>query len=131
MNFNLTRGDTKTTAGKNAEFSRLNQQNITPNSQSVQDTQAKARRADTNLKEDEDSTNNAQLNSRETTSAGGKTFKRTNNVWYDSTYRGQATVNISRGTPEYKKLDSGLRSIAENLGGTVVIVWKGKAYRVQ
>ena len=51
--------------------------------------------------------------------------------WVDSEYRGQATTNISRGTNEYKKLDSGLRGIVENLGGTVVIVWKEKAYRIQ
>lgn len=67
----------------------------------------------------------------ETTSVGGKSFKRANNAWVDSAYRGQATTNITRGTKEYKKLDSGLRDIAENLGGTVVVVWKEKAYRIQ
>ena len=109
----------------------LNQQNITPDSQTVRNIPAQTRRSDAKLKKAEDSLNDAQSISRETTVAGGKTFKRTNNVWYDSTYRGQTTVNVTRGTPEYKKLDSGLRSIAENLGGTVVVVWKGKAYRVQ
>ncbi len=72
----------------------------------------------------------AQENS-EIISFGGKTFKRANNVWTDSAYKGQTTTSISRGTNEYKKLDFGLRSIAENLGGTVVIVWKEKAYRIQ
>ncbi len=65
------------------------------------------------------------------TRAAGKTFKRQNNVWYDAGYNGQSTTNISRGTDEYKKLDTGLRSIADNFGGTVVVVWKGKAYRIQ
>ncbi len=51
--------------------------------------------------------------------------------WIDSTYKGQSTTNISRGTNEYKKLDFGLRSIVENLGGTVIVVWKEKVYRVQ
>lgn len=67
----------------------------------------------------------------DTTSSGGKTFRRSNNVWYDASYSGQSTTNITRGTAEYKKLDSGLREIVENLGGTVVIVWKSKAYRIQ
>ena len=67
----------------------------------------------------------------ETTSVGGKTFKRADNVWVDSGYKGRATTNVTRGTKEYKKLDSGLRAIAENLGGTVVVVWKEKAYRIQ
>ena len=61
----------------------------------------------------------------------GKGFQRRNNVWYDNSYRGQATTNVRRGTDEYRKLDSGLRSIAENLGGVVVVMWGGKAYRIQ
>lgn len=67
----------------------------------------------------------------ETTSAGGKDFRRANNVWYDTAYGNQPTTNVTRGTTEYKKLDSGLRSIADRIGGTIVIVWKGKAYRIQ
>lgn len=62
---------------------------------------------------------------------GGRTFQQKDRVWYDNAYRGQATINVRRGTKEYKKLDSGLRSIAENLGGTVVVVWKEKVYRIQ
>lgn len=71
------------------------------------------------------------LETSETTSFGGKAFKRANGVWTDSAYKGQSTTNISRGTSEYKKLDSGLRSIVENIGGTVIVVWKEKAYRIQ
>jgi hypothetical protein len=67
----------------------------------------------------------------ETTKAGGRTFRRANNVWYDTAYNNQATTNVTRGTSEYKKLDKDLRVIVENLGGTVVIVWKGKAYRIR
>ncbi|MFT3743961.1 MAG: hypothetical protein QM785_06655 [Pyrinomonadaceae bacterium] len=61
----------------------------------------------------------------------GKTFRNSGGVWYDSTYKSQATLNYRRGAAEYKKLDSGLRNIADTIGGTVVLVWKGKAYRVQ
>jgi len=67
----------------------------------------------------------------ETTRAGGRTFRRANNVWYDTAYNNQATTNVTRGTSEYKKLDKDLRVIVENLGGTVVIVWKSKAYRIR
>lgn len=67
----------------------------------------------------------------ETTRVGGKTFNRRNNVWYDAAYNNQKTTNITRGTSEYKKLDADLRVIVENLGGTVVIIWKEKAYRIQ
>ena len=62
---------------------------------------------------------------------GGKTFSNRDGAWYDSAYSSQATINIRRGTNEFKKLDSGLRNIADTLGGTVVVVWKAKAYRIQ
>ncbi len=62
---------------------------------------------------------------------GGKTFNNRDGAWYDSAYRNQTTVNYRRGTMEYKKLDSGLRNIADTLGGTVVIMWKSKAHRIQ
>ena len=62
---------------------------------------------------------------------GGKTFDNRNGAWYDSAYRGQTTTNYRRGTDEYKKLDRGLRNIADTIGGTVVVVWKEKAYRIQ
>lgn len=66
-----------------------------------------------------------------TRSAGGKNFESRNGVWYDSAYKGQSTTSVKRGTEKYIRLDSGLRSIADSLGGTVVIVWKDKAYRIQ
>ncbi len=66
-----------------------------------------------------------------TRAVGGKKFQRRDGVWYDSAYRGQVTTNIRRGTEQYRKLDGGLRSIAESLDGTVVTVWNGKAYRIQ
>ena len=66
-----------------------------------------------------------------TRTAGGRTFVPRNGVWYDSAYHGQATVNVRRGTDEFKKLDGGLRNIANAVGSTVVVVWKNKAYRIQ
>ena len=108
-----------------------NQTTITPDSRSVQSSPRLSRQAENKSKRVEEPRRDAPKKSIETTSVGGKTFKRENNVWYDSAYRGQSTVNVTRGTQEYKKLDSGLRGIAENLGGTVVVVWKEKAYRIQ
>jgi hypothetical protein len=62
---------------------------------------------------------------------GGKNFSKREGVWYDSSYTGQATTNVRRGTEDYRKLDSGLRTIAESLDGVVVVVWRSKAYRIQ
>ncbi|HRJ90211.1 MAG TPA: hypothetical protein PLN05_12195 [Pyrinomonadaceae bacterium] len=61
----------------------------------------------------------------------GKTFERRDGTWYDSAYTGQPLTDVRRGTDDYRKLDSGLRRTADDLGGTVVIVWKAKAYRIQ
>ncbi|MBV9240463.1 MAG: hypothetical protein JO314_00515 [Acidobacteria bacterium] len=66
-----------------------------------------------------------------TRKVGGKTFHNSNGAWYDNAYHGQSTTNVHRGTDEFTKLDSGLRSIANELGGVVVVVWKSKAYRIQ
>lgn len=74
---------------------------------------------------------NSGATTTETQTVSGKTFNRRNNVWIDSQYKGQSTTNITRGTDDYKKLDSDLRQTVERLGGTVVIVWKAKAYRIQ
>ena len=62
---------------------------------------------------------------------GGKSFELKQGAWYDTVYSGQKTKNVRRGTDEYLKLDGGLRSIADSITGTVVLVWKSKAYRIQ
>lgn len=63
----------------------------------------------------------------------GKQFRREGAGWVDVDYNSStATTNISRGSDKYKSLISnepGLRNIAEQLGGEVVVVWKGRAYR--
>jgi hypothetical protein len=67
-----------------------------------------------------------------TRSAGGRKFKRQGNAWVDSKLKSSMPVrNVARGSEEFDKLDSGLRSIAQQLGGEIVVVWKGKAYRIK
>lgn len=60
----------------------------------------------------------------------GKSFELRGGVWFDSAYKGEATVNVQRGSGDYQKLDSGLRRIAQRFAEPVVAVWKGKAYRI-
>ena len=60
----------------------------------------------------------------------GKTFTLKDRVWYDSQYRGQKTTNIKRGSEEFKKAPSIVRTVAGRLKGTVVLVVNKKAYRV-
>ena len=61
----------------------------------------------------------------------GRDFNRRDGVWYDSAYSTQPVTSVRRNTDEYRKLDPGVRSIADSLSGTVVVVWKERAYRIQ
>lgn len=70
----------------------------------------------------------------ETRSAGGRSFRRQGGAWVDTAYSSaRATVNVARGSEQYRALvadEPGIRAIAEQFGGTVIIVWKGRAYRI-
>jgi len=68
----------------------------------------------------------------ETRSVGGHKFRRQGNAWIDAKFKSSMGLkSISRGSEEFAGLDSGLRSIAQQVGGEVVIVWKGKAYVIR
>lgn len=70
-------------------------------------------------------------NAAESKFVGGKSFRKSGGMWVDSAYSNQATKNVKRGTDEFNRLDSGLKSIANSLPGTVVVVWKSAAYKIQ
>lgn len=62
--------------------------------------------------------------------SGGRTFQNRNGVWTDSAYNGQQLTLVRRGSDDFKKLDAGLRSIANEITDPVIVVWKGKGYRI-
>jgi hypothetical protein len=70
----------------------------------------------------------------ETRSVSGRQFRRQGGAWVDTAYAsGRATVNVTRGSEQYRALvadEPPLRTIAEQLGGEVIVVWKGRAYRI-
>jgi hypothetical protein len=71
----------------------------------------------------------------ETRKVSGRVFQRQGNAWIDTAYAsGRATVNVRRGSEQFRALiadEPGLRSIAEQLSGEVIAVWKGTAYRIR
>lgn len=71
----------------------------------------------------------------QTRKVSGRLFHREGNAWVDSDYAsGRATVNVKRGSEQFRALiadEPGLRSISEQLGGEVIVVWKGTAYRIR
>jgi hypothetical protein len=73
-------------------------------------------------------------NSIETRNAGGHRFRRQGGAWIDTAYNSaRATINVARGSEQFRALvadEPGLGSIANQLDGEVIIVWKGRAYRI-
>jgi len=68
----------------------------------------------------------------QTRSAGGRKFRKQGAAWVDQKFKSSMTLkSVSRGSDAFDGLDAGLRSIAQQLGGEVIIVWKGKAYLIK
>ncbi len=71
----------------------------------------------------------------ETRSVSGRSFTREGNAWVDTAYEsGSGTIKLTRGSEQYRALvadEPGLRAIAEQLNGVVIVVWKNRAYRIQ
>jgi len=63
--------------------------------------------------------------------AGGKKFEFRDGIWYDTAYTGQGKKDVKRGTEKYIRLDAGLRSIGDQIPGTVVVVWNRQAYKIK
>jgi len=64
----------------------------------------------------------------------GRRFRRQNGAWVDTAYdSSQSTTNVARGSDQYRALiadEPDIRTIAEQLSGQVIVVWKGRAYRI-
>ena len=70
----------------------------------------------------------------EVRSVGGHRFERRGQVWVDVLYESQSITNVSRGSEQYRALigdEPGMRTIAEELKGELIVVWKGRAYRIR
>ena len=71
--------------------------------------------------------------STQTRSVAGRQFRREDDSWIDTAYEaGSATVVVRRGSDQYRALiadEPQLKTVAESLSGTVIVVWKGRAYR--
>ena len=71
----------------------------------------------------------------QTQAVEGRRFRRQGNTWVDTAYDGsRPTTTVVRGSEQYRALvadEPGIRLIAEKLSGEVVLVWKGRAYRIR
>ena len=64
--------------------------------------------------------------------AGGHTFRKQGGGWVDVKLKpSMPVITVARGSDAYREMDSSVRAIASQLGGEVLIVHKGKVYRIQ
>lgn len=71
----------------------------------------------------------------ESRTVAGRRFVRDGNTWVDTTYdSSRATTRVARGSDQFRALvadEPGIRTIADQLDGIVIVVWKSRAYRIQ
>lgn len=73
--------------------------------------------------------------SAETRSVAGRRFRKERGVWVDTAYDpASATVNLERGSEQFRALaadEPSIKTIADQLDGQIVVVWKGRAYKIR
>jgi hypothetical protein len=71
----------------------------------------------------------------ETRTILGRRFTREGDAWVDTAYESsRATVRVRRDSEQFRALvadEPGIRTIANQLDGVVIVVWKNRAYRIQ
>ena len=71
----------------------------------------------------------------DTRTVSGRRFRRQGGVWIDTAFQSSsATTLLTRGSEQFRALvadEPGIRAIAAQLPGEVVVVWKGRAYRIR
>jgi hypothetical protein len=70
----------------------------------------------------------------ETRTAAGRRFRKERGIWVDTAYAGGATTDLARGSEQYRALvadEPEIKKIADQLDGQIVVVWKGRAYRIK
>ena len=71
----------------------------------------------------------------EVRTVGGRRFRKRGNVWVDTAYNSSSeTMNLARGSERYRALvadEPAIKNIADQLDGEIIVVWKGRAYRIR
>ena len=71
----------------------------------------------------------------ETRSVAGRQFRKQRGVWIDTAYdSSRAVTTYKRDSESYRSLiadEPAIKTIADRLDGDIIVVWKGRAYRIQ
>ena len=73
--------------------------------------------------------------SAETRSVAGRRFRKQGGVWIDTAYdQSKAITTYHRDSESYRSLiadEPSIKTIADQLDGEIIVVWKGRTYRIQ
>ena len=71
----------------------------------------------------------------ETRTIAGRHFRKKDNAWIDTAYDSSKSITTyTRGSEAYRSLtadEPAIKTIAEKLDGEVIVVWKGRTYRIR
>ena len=71
----------------------------------------------------------------ETRSVAGRRFRKSGRVWIDTAYDSSKSITtMGRGSEQYRALvadEPSIRTIADQLDGEIIVVWKGNTYRIR
>lgn len=77
----------------------------------------------------------AEKDDAETRTVSGRRFRKERGIWTDTAYDSSTrTVDMARGSEQFRALvadEPEIKKIAEQLDGEVIVVWKGRAYRIR
>ena len=73
--------------------------------------------------------------SASTRSVSGRRFQKKGGVWIDTAYdSSKDSVTLTRGSEQYRALvadEPAIKTIADELDGEIIVVWKGHTYRIR
>ncbi len=71
----------------------------------------------------------------ETRTIAGRRFRKQGGVWVDTAYESSSEpTNLTRGSERYRALvadEPAIKTIADQLDGEIIVVWKGRPYRIR
>ena len=71
----------------------------------------------------------------ETKAVAGRRFRKQGGIWIDTAYdSSQGTMNLARGSEAYRSVvadEPAIKTIADQLDGEIIVVWKGRTYRIR
>jgi len=74
-------------------------------------------------------------NDAETRTVAGHRFRKRGGVWIDTAYESsRSATNLTRGSEQYRALvadEPAIKTIADQLDGEILVLWKGRAYHIQ